>query len=278
MLTKPRPALSEQKEDALWKRRAKDVINENLGKTSRWRALWNYLKRLWSPRKESGSSAGEGVSQEHSGGLSGPADADAPAAERPAGKAEQRKRKFSMADVENLSIEDAEKLTAQVLDLIVKSPPLQDAYEKRQLPVLERLLEKTDPTKAGAKTAAEGGERVAPKEAEPGSREPSADAAKKYERGPVPKVGDLGAPQRSRNDLTVAREPTPGPESAADFAFLSGATLVASQLRESLEFLERNGPERTRTGTLGDGGSQEPVSPVSERSRSVSRSPSQKRR
>ncbi|MFC9844421.1 hypothetical protein ACFWFF_03870 [Streptomyces sp. NPDC060223] len=285
VLTKPRPALSEQQEDALWKRRAQDVIKENLRKTSRWRALWNYLKRLWSPRKESGSPAGEGGSQEPSAGLSGPAGGDAPAAERPADRAEQRKRKFSMADVAELSIKDAEKLTAQLLDLIVKSPRLRDAYANRQLPVLEMLLEKTDPKNAEPPAPKEP-EQPAPKEDAESvrSRRSSMSVAELYERGPVEGGADLRATLATEMDLSLATESR---LPAGDIAhepptFLSGETVVdapfASPVRDSQKFLDRYGSALTRTKSMGGEGSQEPVSPVSDLSRAGSPAPSQKSR
>jgi hypothetical protein len=278
VLTKPPPPLTKKQEDTVWKRRARQLIDDNLKthargateenpeKTSRWRALWNYLKRLLSPRNESGSSAGEGESQEHSRSPSSPAGGDAPAAERSADKGKQRKSGFSMEDARELSVEDARELTAQLLDLIAAKPKYRDAYAKGRLPVLEMLLEKTDPKNA-EKPAAKETEQPAPKgeAASVLGDQPPKGAKERFSREAVKGVADVSATLASSKDWTLATESTQPLESPE----IPPESLRAFHANRFPGF-DMNGSGRADPNSTG-----RPVSPVSlSTEQSVSRSSS----
>ncbi|MFJ4829858.1 hypothetical protein ACIP79_08070 [Streptomyces sp. NPDC088747] len=284
VLTEPPPPLTPEKEDALWKSRAQQLINENLRsagqdvteettkKASRLRAFWDYLKRLFSSRREPASSTGGGGSQERSRGSSETVDADAPAEERSADKSAERQQEFSTKDIAELSVESAEKLTAHLLDLIVKDDKYREAYDKRQLPVLEMLLEKTDPKNA---------EKVAAEETESTRGRTSLDAAERFGRGPVGEVGNVGVSatlNSSTEDLRRATEFTQGLDSAKDPVKRSPTLAspgapplgpsVASHVLASHDFLARNGDFRRSNSSSGNSVASEPVSPATSRASS----------
>ncbi|MFD5631382.1 hypothetical protein [Streptomyces sp. NPDC127072] len=288
VLTKP-PPLTPEKEDALWKSRAQQLINENLRsagqdvteettkKTSRLRAFWDYLKRLFSSRREPASSTGEGGSQERSRGSSETVDADAPAEERAADKSAERQQEFSTKDIAELSVESAEKLTAHLLDLIVEDAKYREAYDKKQLPVLEMLLEKTDPKNAEKPAA----EKPPAEETSSEKDRTSMDAAERFGRGPVKEAADIGVSatlNASTDDLRRATEFTQGLDSAKDPVKRSPTLAspgtpplvpsVASYVLDSNEFLMKKGAFDRSNSSSGNSIGGEPVSPATSRATS----------
>ncbi|MFC8359354.1 hypothetical protein ACFUIY_05700 [Streptomyces griseorubiginosus] len=135
--------------DSPWRSLARDLIGDDLRATSSTRELADALAHLW--RRLTGRGATGRAAPSYGGGTGGGGGGGASEmfdeAASSAGDTVARLPDLTPAQhhMNQLSVEDLQKVTHEMLELIANDTGLQRAYRNNRIPVLEELLQRTAP-------------------------------------------------------------------------------------------------------------------------------------
>ncbi len=233
--------------------------NEDVGKSSRWRKVWDALKQLLQrSRRPDSPSPGPGGDEPNPWMPRGQAPGRA-ASPGPSSQPRQERSEARQA-LDGLSPAQVEMVTDHVLRLIQERPELQKAYADGRLPVLDTLLDKSAPENRPESRAGRSSPQGPPSPGERWSRGASS-------QGDTATKGRISQPGSSPRQEAIRTSATSGAGrradylSAADLRELSERTQtmrdMQSQVRQSQQFLsaQRGSAQASGLSTPGSGSS-----------------------